>query len=79
MEGVVPEQIVCKAGVDVATGMGLTVIITDTGIPAQLLAVGVIVIIPLMAVLPALVAVNKGTVFVPVAVRPMAVLLLLQL
>ena len=60
-------------------GVGLTVIEYVFVVPAQLLADGVIVMIPLMAVLPALVAVNKGTVFVPVAVRPMAVLLLLQL
>ena len=60
-------------------GVGLTVIEYVFVVPAQLLADGVIVIIPLMAELPVLVAVNKGTVFVPVAVSPMAVLLLLQL
>jgi len=43
MDGAVPEQIVCATGVAVATGFGLTVITTSTGIPAQPLAVGEIV------------------------------------
>jgi hypothetical protein len=42
-EDAVPEQIVCEAGVAVATGVGFTVITTVTGVPAQPLAVGVIV------------------------------------
>jgi hypothetical protein len=40
---VAPSQIVCEDGVAVATGLGLTVIVTVIGVPAQLLAVGVIV------------------------------------
>ena len=63
----------------VILGVGFTVIVYVELVPAQLLADGVIVMMPLMAVLPALVAVNTGIVFVPVAVRPMAALLLLQL
>jgi hypothetical protein len=43
MDGAVPEQIVCEPGVAVATGTGLTVITTVTGVPAHPLAVGVIV------------------------------------
>lgn len=39
----VPEQIVCDPGVAVATGMGLTVMTTVSGVPAQPLAVGVTV------------------------------------
>jgi len=43
MDGAVPEHIVCNAGVVVATGIGLTVITTTLGVPAQPLAVGVMV------------------------------------
>jgi hypothetical protein len=38
-----PEQIACEAGVAVAAGMGFTVITTTLGVPAQPLAVGVMV------------------------------------
>jgi hypothetical protein len=37
------EQIDCEAGVAVATGLGLTVIVTVIGVPAHPAAVGVIV------------------------------------
>ena len=37
----VPEHIVCVAGVAVATGVGLTVIVTLIGVPAHPFAVGV--------------------------------------
>ena len=43
MEDAVPEQIVCEAGVAVATGVGFTVMITVTGVPEQPVVVGVIV------------------------------------
>jgi hypothetical protein len=43
MDGAVPEQRVCEAGVAVATGLGFTVITTLIGLPEQLPAVGVIV------------------------------------
>jgi len=43
IEGAVPEQMVCVVGVAVATGIGLTVITTGSGVPAQPLAVGVMV------------------------------------
>lgn len=43
MDGAVAEQIVCEPGVAVATGVGLTVMITVTGVPAHPLAVGVMV------------------------------------
>ena len=45
----------------------------------QLLADGVIVIVPLIMVLPELVVVNDGTLPVPLAPKPIAVLLLAQL
>ena len=43
MEVEAPEQMDCNAGVAVTTGVGFTVIVTLTGVPEQLLAVGVIV------------------------------------
>ena len=43
IDGAVPEHIVWEAGVVVATGMGFTVTITVTGVPAHPLAVGVTV------------------------------------
>ena len=43
-----------------------------TGAPAQPLMVGVMVIVPVMGVLPVLVAVNAGIFPVPDAARPMA-------
>ena len=57
---------------------GLTVIVNVIGAPVQPLAVGVTVIVPLIAVTPALVAVKLGILPVPDAPRPMAVLLLVQ-
>ena len=42
-EEAVPEHIVCDPGVAVAIGAGFTVITIVTGVPAQLLAVGVMV------------------------------------
>ena len=43
MEEAVPEQIVCEVGVAVTTGVGLTVMVTEIGVPGQPLAVGVMV------------------------------------
>ena len=43
IEGAVPEQMVCDEGVAVTAGIGLTVIVTVTGVPVQLLDDGVIV------------------------------------
>jgi len=43
IDGAVPEQIDCAAGVAVATGMGFTVITTIIGVPAKLFAKGVMV------------------------------------
>ena len=58
-------------GVDV----GLTVIVKLAGVPGQPLAVGVTVIVATTGVAPAFVAVNDGIPAVPLAPRPIAVLL----
>jgi len=52
MEGAVPEQIVWVPGVAVATGVGFTVTITDSGVPAHPLAVGVMLYVAVPAVVP---------------------------
>ena len=44
-------------------------------VPVQLFAVGVIVMVAVMGAVVVLVAVNEGTLLVPLAARPMAVLL----
>jgi hypothetical protein len=44
-----PEQIVAEVGVAVATGKGLTVMITVIGVPGQPLALGVIVYVAVCA------------------------------
>ena len=48
---------VCAAGATVTTGLGLTFMITETGVPAQLLAVGVIVYVAVPDVIPVAVSV----------------------
>jgi len=68
----VPEHTVMLAGA-VITGNGLTVIVYVTGVPAQVPIAGVTVIVPVIAVLEALVAANPGTCPVPLAASPMAV------
>ena len=60
-------------------GVGLTVMVKETGVPGQPLAVGVTSIIPLIAVFPVLVAVNEAISPVPLAPNPMAVLSFVQL
>ena len=60
----------------VTVGVGLTVIVYVFVVPVQLLAVGVIVIVPLIIVLPELAVVNDGTLPDPLAPKPIAVLLL---
>jgi hypothetical protein len=49
---ILPEQIVCEAGVAVAIGLGFTVTVNVTGVPEQPLAVGVIVYTAVPAVAP---------------------------
>jgi hypothetical protein len=57
-------------------GVGFTVIEYVNGVPMQALAVGVIVMAAFIGEIPLLVAVNAGMFPVPVAARPMAVLVL---
>jgi hypothetical protein len=57
MDGAVPEQIVWDPGVAVATGVGFTVTITDSGVPAHPLAVGVMVYVAVPAVVPVVLSV----------------------
>jgi hypothetical protein len=56
-----------------------TVMVNVIGGPGQPAAVGVTVIVPDIGVEPALVAVNDGRLPVPLAAKPMAVLLFVQL
>ena len=58
-----PEQMVCDDGVAVATGVGLTVMVTVIGAPPQLFAVGVMVYTAVPAVVP--VAVNNWEMLAP--------------
>ena len=63
----------------VTVGVGLTVIVNETEVPVQPLAVGVTVIVPVIGAVVVLVAVN-GLIFpLPLAPKPIAVLVLVQL
>ena len=73
-----PLHFVWSAGL-VTVGVGLTVMVKDCGVPGQLLAVGVIVIVALIAAFVEFVAVNEAIFPVPLAGNPMAVLLFVQL
>jgi hypothetical protein len=65
------EHIVCDKGVFVTDGFGLTVITCVIGVPTQLLAVGVMVIVTVPAVLLGLVNTHDGIVpEVPLAAAP---------
>ena len=67
-------------GVTAATvGVGFTVIVKVTGVPGQPLAVGVTVIVEETGVLPVFTAVNGAMLPAPLAPKPMAGLLLVQL
>jgi hypothetical protein len=57
------EQMLCDEGVAVAEGVGFTVIVTTTGVPAQPPAVGVAVYDAVPALAP--VAVSVWVIFVP--------------
>ena len=61
-------------------GVGFTVIVNVMGVPVQTPpVVGVTVIVEVMGVVPALVAVNEPMLPLPLPVRPMPVLLFVQL
>ena len=73
-----PLHLVWSAGL-ATVGVGLTVMVKETGVPGQPLAVGVTVIVAVMAAFVALVAVNEEMSPVPLAANPMAVLEFVQL
>jgi hypothetical protein len=52
-------------------GVGYTVMVNDRGVPVHPFAVGVIVIVAITIVVPALVAVKDGIFPVPLAASPM--------
>ena len=60
-------------------GVGLTVIVKLTGSPPQPVELGVTVMVAVIGAVVPLVAVKAGILPVPLAPRPMAVLLLVQL
>lgn len=55
-----------------------TVMVNDNGVPVQLFAVGVTVIVAMTGAAPVLVAVNEAMFPVPVAASPIVALLLVQ-
>ena len=63
----------------VTVGVGLTLIKNEKAGPTHPFAVGVNVMVELMAVEPGLVAVNEGMSPLPLATKPMSVLLFVQL
>lgn len=63
----------------VTDGVGFTVMVKVTGVPAQPAADGVTVIVAVIGAAVVLVAVNAAILPVPLAARPMAVLLFVQL
>ena len=67
----VPAQVVGEFTVTV--GFGLTVMVYVEPLPTQPFNVGVTVIVPDIAVVPALVAVKTGTLLLPLATKPIAV------
>ena len=65
-------------GIGLIVGVGFTVMEYVKGVPVQALAVGVIVMEALIGEIPALEAVKAGIFPVPLAARPINVLLLVQ-
>ena len=78
-ENALPEQIVCVAGAAETVGVGFTVMVKVRGVPLQLFDTGVTVIVATTGVLLVLVAVNVPILPVPLAARPIEVLLFVQL
>lgn len=60
----------CGIGENVIAGKGFTVIVYEAGMPAQLFAEGVTVMVAVTAPVPELIVVNEGTSPVPLAARP---------
>ena len=73
-----PLHLVWSAGL-VTVGVGSTVMVKETGVPGQPLIVGVTSIVPVIAALVELVAVNEPIFPVPLAANPIAVLVFVQL
>ena len=81
IDGAVPEQMVAVVGVAVAAGVGLMVIINDLTTPEQPVADdndGVTCMVAVIGVVPAFVVVNEGMLPVPLAPKPIDVLLFVQ-
>ena len=60
-------------------GVGLTLIVKVVGVPEQLFAIGVTVIVAVTALAPAFIAVNAAILPVPLAAKPILVVLFVQL
>ena len=75
---VAPLHFVWSAGL-LTVGVGLTVMVKDTGVPGQPLIVGVTSIVALIVAIVEFVAVNEAMFPVPLAGKPIAVLSFVQL
>ena len=73
-----PLHTVWSAGLS-TVGVGLTVMVKETGVPVQPLNVGVTSIVPLIGEIVVLVIVNGAMSPVPPAAKPIAVLVFVQL
>ena len=77
------EHTVCEDGVATAPGVGFTVIVNDIGVPLQvtppLVYAGVTVIVPNIGAFVAFVPMNEAIFPDPLAARPIAVFVLVQL
>ena len=74
----VPLHFVWSAG-SFTVGVGLTVTVKETGVPGQLLIVGVTSIVPLIGAFVVLVIVNGAILPVPMATNPIAGFVFVQL
>ena len=74
----VPLHFVWSAGFT-TVGVGFTVMVNVVGRPGQPVDIGVTVIVPLIGAIVVFVAVNEAISPVPLAVKPIAVLLFVQL
>ena len=66
------------APVDVIVGKGLITMMNDESFPAHPLAVGIALIVPVFNVLVVFVPVKEGILPVPFAIRPIPILLFVQ-
>ena len=75
---VVPLQIAAGVNVDESAGVGLTVIVCVIAVPGHKFAVGITVIVAVTGALVVFIAVNAGILVLPVAPKPIEVVLLDQ-